>query len=445
MHRVACGAMSGALLTDLYELTMAASYLRRDMRELATFSLYVRTQPPTRGFLVAAGLEPALGFLESVSFSEDELAFCHERLGFDQQTIDAFRDLTFDGDVWAVAEGRVVAANEPLLEVTAPIAQAQLVETMLLNTITTQTTLASKAARYRLAADGRELADFAFRRSHGVDAAMAVARASALAGFGATSNAEAARRFDLAATGTMAHSFVESFPTELDAFRAYGRDNPERSTFLVDTYETAGGVRAAIEAIRELGLAENLAIRLDSGDLDALSRDARSALDEAGLRGVRIVASGGLGEIDVAELVASGAPIDVFGIGTQLGVSADAPGMDSVYKLVEFDGRPMMKLSPAKSTLPGRKQVFRAAGRDVLSLRDDPAPEGGIPLLEQVMAAGRRTRAAPPLAESRARLEDDLAWLPADAKRLSSPSPVSIEISPALHRLTDETRKLLGG
>jgi nicotinate phosphoribosyltransferase len=436
--------MGGALLTDLYELTMAASYLRRDMRDLATFSLYVRTQPQQRGFLVAAGLEPALEFLESLSFDEDELTYLRESLGFDERDIEAFRGIRFDGDVWAVPEGRVVVATEPILEVTAPIAVAQLVETMLLNTITTQTTLASKAVRYRLASGGRQLADFAFRRTHGVDAAMAVARASALAGFGATSNVEAARRFELVATGTMAHSFIESFPSETEAFRAYAEDHPDRTTFLVDTYDTAAGVRAAVQVIRDLHLTENLGIRLDSGDLDALSRHARTILDDAGLPGVAIFASGGLGELDVERLVQARAPIDAFGVGTQLGVSADAPGMDSVYKLVDYAGRPVMKLSAAKATLPGRKQVFREPDRDVLALREDDPPAGTTPLLEPVMVGGRRTGPPPTLADGRERLERDLSWLPEDAKRLESPAPPALDLSPALHQLDDETRRRVG-
>ena len=251
---------------------------------------------------------------------------------------------------------------EPLLEVTAPVAVAQLVETVLLNQVTLHTTLASKAARYVLAADGRQLVDFAFRRTHGVEAAMAVARGSALVGFAATSNVEAARRYGLEVAGTMAHSFVEAFPTEGAAFRAFAEDHPNRTTFLVDTYDTLRGVRAAIETIRGLGLDGTLGVRLDSGDLDALARGARALLDEAGLEQARIFASGGLDELEVHELVRAGAPVDAFGIGTQMGVSADAPYVDSVYKLVEYDGRAVMKLSSEKVT-PSRTQAGVARGR----------------------------------------------------------------------------------
>jgi len=260
--------MPGALLTDLYELNMAASYLARGMTEPATFSLFVRRLPPQRGFLVAAGLEDSLGYLEDLRFEEEDLAYLRDELGFGPGSLEGFRDLRFTGDVWAVPEGRIVFANEPLLEVTAPIAEAQLVETFLLNKVTFQTTIASKAARCVVAADGRGLVDFSFRRTQGIEAGIEVARGSAMVGFAATSNVEAARRFDLRAAGTMAHSYIAAFPSETDAFRAFARDFPERTiTFLVDTYDTANGIRTAIEVIRELGLTGELGVRIDSGNL----------------------------------------------------------------------------------------------------------------------------------------------------------------------------------
>ena len=365
--------MSG-LCTDLYELNMAASYLRRGMTGPATFSLFARHLPPDRGFLVAAGLQECLEFLEGFHFDDDELAWLHAELGFDDQAVAAFAELRFTGEVWAVPEGRVVFAGEPLLEVTAPIAEAQLVETALLNSISFHTAVASKAARCRLAAGGAELVDFAFRRTQGMDAAMAVARASAMVGFSATSNVEAARRFGLRVAGTMAHSFVEAFGDERSAFAAFARDFPDRTTFLVDTYDTLEGVRAAIEVIRELGLAGGLGVRLDSGDLGELAVRTRRLLDEAGLPDARIVASGGLDEYAIAELVGHGAPIDIYGVGTKMGVSADAPYLDTAYKLVRYGERPVAKLSPGKPSLPGAKQVFRgrATDGDLLGLRDGP-------------------------------------------------------------------------
>ncbi len=368
--------MASGLLTDLYELNMAASYLKRGMGGEAAFSLFVRELPPTRGFLVAAGLEPCLEFLESFGFLEEDLDYLRRELAFDDEVLDALGALRFRGDVWAVPEGRVVYAGEPLLEITAPIAVAQLVEPYLLNQITFQTTIASKAARCVLAADGRDVVDFSLRRTQGLDAALAVARCTAMVGFAATSNVEAARRYGLRPTGTMAHSYVESFPSEADAFRTFARDFPERTTFLVDTYDTLNGVLTAIRVIRELELGGAVGIRLDSGDLLDLSRRSRELLDQAGLPGVRIFASGGLDEYQIERLVRAGAPIDAFGVGTRVGVSADAPSLDSAYKLVEYDGRPMVKLSEDKATEPGRKQVFRSTNGDRIGLRDEPVPDG---------------------------------------------------------------------
>lgn len=431
--------MPGALLTDLYELNMAASYLRRGMTGPATFSLYVRTFPPERGFLVSAGLEACLDALETFGFEDEDLAYLRT-IGFEERDIDSFRGLRFDGDVWAVPEGRVVHADEPLIEVTAPLPTAQLVETLLLNQITLHTTLASKAARYRLAAPEKDLVDFAFRRTHGREAAMAVARASAIVGFVATSNVEAARRYGLRAAGTMAHSFIEAFPSEVEAFRAFAQDHPDRTTFLVDTYDTPNGVRNAIAVIRELGLTQAIGVRLDSGDLDRLARESRRLLDEAGLADARIFASGGLDELQVETLVREGAPLDAFGIGTQMGVSADAPFVDSVYKLVEVDGRPVLKLSAAKQTAPGRKQVWRGPGGDLLALRDEPPPEDAEPLLEPAMRGGERTSAAPSIERMRERFEADLARLPAGAGELRDPTPVVVRTSRSLAELTERAR-----
>ena len=436
----ACQDMPGGLLTDLYELNMAASYLRRGMDGLATFSLYVRGLPKQRGFLVAAGLEPCLDFLESFAFDDDDLGYLAE-VGFEARALDDFRALRFDGEVWAVPEGRIVYSEEPILEVTAPVAVAQVVETYLLNQITLHTTIASKAARYVLAADGRDLVDFAFRRTHGTEAAMAVARASAMVGFVATSNVEGARRYGLTVAGTMAHSFVEAFPSEREAFDAFAEDHPNRTTFLVDTYDTLSGVRTAIDTIRTLDLDGRLGIRLDSGDLDALARGARSLLDDAGLPHARIFASGGLDEHEVHELVQAGAPVDAFGVGTQLGVSADAPYVDSVYKLTEYDGRPVLKLSAGKASAPGRKQVWRGPAGDLIALRDERSgPPDGAPLLEPVMRGGRRLADAPSLADARERFRADLATVPTKALRLMHPEHVAVPKSEALQALTERTR-----
>ena len=431
--------MPGGLSTDLYELNMAASYLRRGMNGPATFSLYVRDMPKQRGFLVATGLDDCLQFLGSFAFEDEDLAYLR-RIGFDQRAIDDLREVRFRGDVWAVPEGRIVHAKEPVMEVTAPIAEAQLVETVLLNQVTLHTTIASKAARYVIAAEGRGLVDFAFRRAHGVEAARAAARGSAIVGFQATSNVEAAREFGLQVTGTMAHSFITAFDEERDAFQAFAEDHPHRTTFLVDTYDTLNGVRNAIEVIRDVDPPGEVGVRLDSGDLDRLSREARRILDHAGLGRAKIFASGGLDEHEVAELVRAGAPVDAFGIGTQLGVSADAPYVDVVYKLVDFDGRPVLKLSPAKASAPGRKQVWRGPSEDVIGLRDEAAPgPNHEPLLEPVMRAGRRLAPTPTIEEMGARFQRDLAALPVKAARLTHPEHVIAHRTEALAALTADT------
>ena len=429
--------MPGALVTDLYELNMAASYLRRGMAGPATFSLYVRNLPPERGFLVAAGLEAGLTFLETLAFEEEDLDYL-ATIGFDDEARDALRRLRFDGDVWAVPEGTVVYANEPILELTAPIPVAQLVESYLLNAVTLHTTMASKAARYVMAAQGRDLVDFALRRTHGIEAAMAVTRASAIAGFAATSNVEGARRMALRPAGTMAHSYIESFPSEHEAFRAFAEDFPARPTFLVDTYDTLGGVRAAIEVIRERGLQDSAGIRIDSGDLEGLSRGARALLDEAGLPHVRIFVSGGLDEREVAALVDSDAPIDAFGVGTQMGVSFDVPCLESVYKLVRYDGRPVVKLSTGKRTLPGEKQVWRGPGGDLLGLREERHP--GRALLAQVMAGGDRVAAAGTIEAARDRFRLELAAVPEEARSLDAPRPRVPRVSDALTALAERAR-----
>jgi nicotinate phosphoribosyltransferase len=430
----------GALLTDLYELNMAASYLRRGMDQEATFSLFVRRLPRERGFLVAAGLEPCLEFLDGFGFVEEDLDYLQRELDFPRDAVDALGALRFTGDVWAVPEGRIVHANEPILEITAPIAVAQLVEPYLLNQITFQTTIASKAARCVLAAGGRDVVDFSLRRTQGTDAAINVARASSIVGFAGTSNVEAARRFGLRASGTMAHSYVASFPTEADAFRTFARDNPQRTTFLVDTYETLNGVRTAIEVIRELDLRDNLGIRLDSGDLAALARSSRAILDDAGLPNVRIFASGGLDEVEIDRLVRAGAPIDAFGVGTRMGVSADAPTLDSAYKLVEYDGRPMIKLSAEKVSAPGRKQVFRGPDGDTIGLRDEPLAPEHEPLLVPVMRGGERTGPHRTLDTARALFRSDFAALPEPARRIVDPEPREPRISVALEALTERAR-----
>jgi nicotinate phosphoribosyltransferase len=432
--------MGRALITDLYELNMAASYLRHGMTAPATFSLFVRGLPSDRGFLVAAGIDDCLDYLETFRFDDEDLSWLTHH-GFRLETVDALRDLRFTGDVEAVEEGRVVLAGEPLLEVTAPLPEAQLVETYLLNQVTFQTAIATKATRCRLAAGPIQLVDFSLRRTHGTEAGMAVARLSAIAGFAGTSNVEAARRLGLTAAGTMAHSYVEAFRTEVDAFRAFVEDLPPPYTFLVDTYDTLSGVETAARVVAALGLTDRVAIRLDSGDVGELSRAARDILDQRGLAHVHIFVSGSLDEYLLEDLASSGAPVDAAGVGTRLGTVADAPYVDSVYKLVEVGGSPVMKLSPGKETLPGAKQIWRREGRrDVLARRTEAAPEAAEGLLVPAIRGGRRLRGRSAIAQAKARVEQDLSWLPAAARRIRAPEAPEPVLSDALKVLAASTR-----
>jgi nicotinate phosphoribosyltransferase len=434
-----------ALSTDLYEVTMAVSYLRRELVGPATFSLFVRQLPGQRGFLVCAGLDDCLGYLESFRFTSGEVAYVADLLGLTSDDRDRLRALRFTGEVWAMPEGRVVTAGEPLIEVTAPAAEAQLVETALLNFITFQTSVATKAARCRMAAPHAQLVDFSLRRTQSLHSGLRVARATAIAGWEATSNVEAARAYGLTASGTMAHSYVEAFPNERAAFVAFARDFPSRTTFLVDTYDTLTGVRTAAEVIRELGLDEASGIRLDSGDLGELAVQSRAILDAAGLRQVRIVASGGLDEYALDELSRRAAPIDAYGVGTKVGVAADAPYLDTAYKLVQFGDRPVFKLSLGKATLPGPKQVFRGPGlTDQLGLRGQQPPPGTEPLLRRVMASGRRAEPLDTLSRARARCAADLAKLTGEHRRLHDPIPLKATLTPQLLDYAREAGALPG-
>ena len=380
-----------ALLTDLYQLTMLQSYHRRGMDQDATFELFVRHLPANRRYLIACGLASALEFLESLRFSADALAYLRGLDRFDDSFVEWLGALRFTGDLWAMPEGEVAFAGEPLLRVTAPLPEAQLVETFLLNAVLYQTGVASKAARCVTAAAGREVVDFSLRRDHGIDASLKAARAAWVAGATGTSNVLAGKLYGIPVFGTMAHSYVMAFDDELEAFRSFAEEFPDGTVLLVDTYDTEHGLRLAVEVGRELaGRGQTLrGVRLDSGDPIALSRIARRALDEAGLRDAQIFVSGDLNEWRIAELVAAGAPVDAFGVGTELGVVADAPALAGVYKLVEYAGRPRAKRSALKETIAGRKQVWRRSdGTDVLA-RDDVEIEGARPVLVRVMSGGR--------------------------------------------------------
>ncbi|MFJ4077689.1 nicotinate phosphoribosyltransferase [Streptomyces iakyrus] len=434
--------MSEATTTDLYEVTMAMSYLREGMTGPATFSLFVRDLPPERGFLVAAGLESALDYLSGLRVGPEDVDAFASALHRHPRDLQPLLGLEFTGDVRAVPEGRIVLAGEPLLEVTAPLPQAQLVETYVLNQLSHQTAIASKAARCVLAAAGHPVVDFSLRRTHGPQAGLRAARLGAMAGFAGTSNVAAATALGIPAVGTMAHSYVEAFATEEEAFRAFARCHPGPVTLLVDTYDTEEGVRVAARVLRDLDRGPGSAVRLDSGDLAALAVRARSSLDSVGLPEVRVIASGGLDEYAVDDLVRSGAPIDTYAVGTRVGVSADAPYLDSAYKMVEYDGRPVMKLSSAKVTAPGPKQVFRrTAYADVIRLADEQSPGDGSPLLETVMRGGQRTGGRTTLDACRERLAADLAGLPPAARRIRNPVAPRATASEHLSALARRVRR----
>jgi nicotinate phosphoribosyltransferase len=429
-----------ALATDLYQLTMGASYAALHMDRSATFSLFVRRLPANRSFLIVAGLEEALERLSALRFDRAALEYLRSVGQIRQDFLDVLADFRFTGDVWAVPEGRAVFADEPLLEVQAPIIAAQLVETVLVNAFHFPTLVATKAARCVAAAPNATLIDFGLRRTPSIDAGLAVARAAYLAGFASTSNMLAGERYGIPVAGTVAHSFIETFPNEIEAFRAFARTFPGPVTLLIDTYDTVQGARHAVTVAHELTAQGRRlqAVRIDSGDLAALSRQVRQILDDAGLGDVRIVASGGLDEFELAALTQAGAPIDAYGVGTRLGMSADAPVLDMAYKLVEYDGIPRLKLSAGKETLVGAKQVWRRrdeTGRfavDRIAARDEPAPgQDWEPLLVPVMARGDvLTRST--LNEARARHRAEMAALPDRLLTLENQAPYPVERSPAL-------------
>jgi nicotinate phosphoribosyltransferase len=426
-----------SLLVDLYELTMLEAYRSEGMNEPAVFSLFVRRLPENRNFLLACGLDTVLAFLEELHFSPSVVERLVLEEGFDPDFGEWLSRLRFRGAVRAVPEGTPVFENEPLLEIEAPLPEAQLVETFVMNQIHLQTVLASKAARVKRAAEGRSVVDFGLRRMHGIDAGIKAVRAFAIAGIDATSNVLGGELYGVPRAGTMAHSYVQAHSSELEAFRAFVRVYPE-GTLLVDTYDTLEGVRNVVRLAGEMGERFRVrGVRLDSGDLATLSRATRRILDQAGLDQVRIVASGGLDEWKIRILLKEGAPIDTFGVGTGMGVSEDAPSLDIAYKLTEYAGEGRLKLSPEKAIFPGAKQVFRVeqgsrAVRDVVGRADEEPP--GRPLMMNVMNGGRRLPAGRvPVAESRERAREELARLPARILALDpAEPPYPVEMSRAL-------------
>lgn len=432
------------LLTDLYQMNMIQAYLEHGKTETAVFEFFMRKLPRTRGFLVAAGLEQALDFLESLSFSPEEIDWLRRSGRFGESLVSELESFRFTGDVYAMPEGTVLFPNEPILRVVAPLPEAQLVESRLINLLHFQTLIASKAARHVLLAPGRQLVDFGLRRAHGAEAGLMAARASYIAGYAGTATMTAAQLYGIPIFGTMAHSFIQAFDDEAGAFEAFAESRPDGLVLLIDTYDTEAGARKVVALAPKLA-ARGIKIhgvRLDSGDLVALSKSVRQILDEGGLQNVTIFASGGIDETELAAFREAGAPIDGYGIGTSLTTSFDVPALDCAYKLQEYAGTGRRKRSAGKATWPGRKQVWRCYdtdGRmagDVLSIETDTQP--GDRLIRQVMRNGRRIGTAPSLAEVRNRAANDLARLPEPLQRLDPDAEYPVEIGMALLRLTED-------
>jgi nicotinate phosphoribosyltransferase len=423
---------------------MMQAYLDRGETQTAVFEFFARTLPPRRGFLLAAGLEQALGYLENLRFSAADLEWLQSTGRFKQNLIDYLRELRFDGDVHAMPEGTVFFAGEPILRVTAPLPLAQFVETRLINLLHFQSLIAAKAARCLLAAPGKVLVDFGFRRAHGAESGVLAARASFIAGFAGTATVLAGEKFALPLYGTMAHSFIESFDDEASAFESFARSRPENLVLLLDTYDTEAAARKVVTLAPKLKAAGITirAVRLDSGDLAALAKSVRKILDDGGLAEVTIFASGGLDEDALADFARRNAPIDGFGVGTQLTTSGDVPAIDCVYKLQEYAGLARRKRSERKATWPGRKQVWRRYDADGRMSGDCLALEGhdkdGEPLLDLVMQNGGRVRAAEPLDAIKRRARRELDRLPEPLRRLEPDATYPVEIAPELVALAAE-------
>ena len=433
------------LVTDLYELTMAESYLREGMHGEATFSLFIRNYPVDRSYFVAAGLEDLLQILPDFRFGDESLRYLASLGKFSSELIKYLRHFRFTGSIRAIPEGRIFFTQEPILEVTGPIIEAQVIETLVLNVIHLETMLASKAARVYGTASGKGLIDFGMRRAHGVDASVKAARSSYLTGFLGTSNLLAGKIYKIPVFGTMAHSYVTSFSSELDAFHAFARAFPDNTVLLIDTYDSIAGAFKAVEvakAMRQRGK-QLLGVRLDSGDLVNLSRKVRLILNEAGFPDVKIMASGNLDEYQVENLVKGGSEIEVFAVGTRMGVSADAPYLDIAYKLVEYEGRPILKLSTGKKNWIGKKQVRRFYGADGKIDFDrvcllDSGRGDGESLMELVMKKGERERATESLMEIRARFSDNWRKLPEHLKALHPSQVYRVEVCESLRELDGE-------
>ncbi len=441
---------SSPLLTDLYQINMIQAYLDHGDTETAVFELFVRMLPPRRGFLLAAGLEQALDFLENLRFSAADIAWLKGTGRFGANLLDYLHDFRFTGDVHAMPEGTAFFANEPILRITAPLPQAQFIESRLINIMHYQVLIVAKASRSVLAAPNKLLVDFGMRRAHGAEAGLMAARASYIAGFAGTATVLAGEEFGIPLFGTMAHSFIEAFSDETEAFETFARTRPDNVVLLLDTYDSEAAARKVVQLaprLKEAGIAIR-GVRLDSGDLIALSKSVRAILDAGGLKETTIFVSGGLDEDSLVAFAQAGAPIDGIGIGTSLTTSSDVPSIDCVYKLQEYAGLPRRKRSENKSTWPGRKQVWRrydADGRmsgDLLTLEDHD--KAGEPLIHPVMRSGRRLQPSPSLDDIRRRTKRELECLPQALRQLAPGAAYPVEVADDLVKLAaDVDRRLL--
>ena len=433
------------LLTDLYQLNMIQAYLDHGETRTAVFEFFMRSLPARRQFLMAAGLEQVLDYLETLRFPPDELDWLKSTGRFGPQLIDYLTRLRFTGDIHAMPEGTIFFPNEPILRVTAPLPQGQLIESRAMNILHFQTLVASKAARVMLAAGKRPVVDFGFRRAHGAEAGLMAARASYITGFAGTATVLAEKRFGIPTFGTMAHSFIEAHDDELAAFENFARSRPNNITLLIDTYDTEAAARKVIalaQRLKQAGITIR-AVRLDSGDLVALSKSVRHILDAGGSPDITIFASGGLDEDAIDSMLRAGAPIDGFGVGTSLTTSSDVPALDCAYKLQEYAGLPRRKRSSGKLTWPGRKQVWRSFDPDGRMTGDmiglDGDTHAGEPLLRLVMQNGRRVDPPPTLADIRGRAQRELARLPQPLRSLASGASYPVQASDSLQTLAAET------
>lgn len=420
------------LLTDLYQLTMMKAYLDNGKTEEAAFELFVRELPENRNYLIFCGLEEVFQVIENLRFSESDIDYLYSLKLFPDRFLDFLKEFRFTGKVYSVRDGTPFFAQEPVLRVEAPIYQAQLLETALMNQVHISSLAATKAARIYTVARGRAIADFSLRRTHGSDAGLKVAKYSYVAGFNGTSNVLAGKLYGIPVIGTVAHSFIMSFESEGEAFRAYLRSYPDKAILLVDTYDTVEGVKRAIEAAKEMGV-ELKGVRLDSGNVVELSKLVREILNEAGFERAKIIVSGGLDEYRIDEILKAGAEVDAFGVGTKFGVSSDSPYIDFVYKLVEVGGKPVMKTSPGKKMYPGKKQVFRKKEGDVVGVWGEELP--GRPLLELVMEGTERRTEVPPLKEIRDYCISQLENLPEEVRDIRRKAKYPVAFSRKLEEL----------